>query len=167
MQIQPKALMQAAVAVPAAAQATAANDASTAAPAADSWMDSGAVLAAVAVLVVGTGLACAVDASSARVLLATMLRAGTWAYTACLLVAAVLTAACLGGQQPRQQQQQPQQAEKGVQRVQEGHCSCSAGTAVSLCSSKVGGSRSNLLSSPSLCNTPGGALCKMNITRTL
>lgn len=110
---------QLAAAVPADPHAAADNGSLPAVPASSySTRDpSAALLPAVAVLTVaasGSGLAYSVDAATACMLLASVLRAGAWVYAAFIFAAAVLTAAWLVGHQPQKQQRQ-QQGEEAVQ----------------------------------------------------
>lgn len=123
MQLTARTLMDAqlAAAVPADPHAAADNGSLPAVPASSySTRDpSAALLPAVAVLTVaasGSGLAYSVDAATACMLLASVLRAGAWVYAAFIFAAAVLTVAWLVGHQPQQQQRQ-QQGEEAVQEV--------------------------------------------------
>jgi hypothetical protein len=120
MQLAARTLMdvQIATAAPARAEAAAGNGSLTTTPTSSWGMgDTSALLPAVAVLLLSTGLACGVDATTACMWLAAMLRAGAWVYAAFIFAAAVLTVACLIGQQPQQQQQQ--RGGEVVQEVQE------------------------------------------------
>jgi hypothetical protein len=115
--------VQVAAAAAAREQAAAGNSSLPAAPASSySTRDPrAALLPAVAVLAVaasGSGLAYSVDAATACMLLASVLKVGAWVYAAFIFAAAVLTVACCVGHQPQQQQQQ-QQGEEAMQEVLE------------------------------------------------